>query len=281
MPTSRRNTLARDRVFYPVSDDMGEHELQTLMRELLRPLLARLLASRGLVAHAGSDQFIYWERGNVKACVAPDLYVLPGVPQERVIKSWKTWEERGLVPSLAIEIVTTDVVKDYEECPELYRALGVRELVIYDPKIEAAPRRIKRWRFQVYRRTSRGFSRVVATDVDRVRSHALGAWLRVVGEGMARRLRIATGLRGETLLPTSDEVAKTAHGRAEEERNRAEAERKRADAEHERAEAECERAEAERERAEAERERANRLETALRRALDESRSRRRRRPRRA
>ncbi len=238
---------------------MGEHELQTLMRELLRPLLARFLASRERVAHAGSDQFIYWKRGDVKACVAPDLYVLPEIRQERVIRSWKTWEEHGIVPSLAVEIVTTDVAKDYEEAPELYRALGVRELVIYDPKIEAAPRRIKRWRFQIYRRTPRGFVRVLASDVDRVRSHVLGAWLRVTGEGMERRLRIATGLRGETLFLTGEE-----------------AERQQAALERDRAAAERERAEVERERAAAERDRADRLEEALREAL--AKSTRRRRP---
>jgi len=218
MSTPRRS-VARDRTVYPVSDDMGEHELQTLMRELLRPMLARFLAERGVVAHAGSDQFIYWECGDAKACVAPDLYVLPGVPQKRVIKTWKTWEEGDIVPSLAVEIVTTDVEKDYEEAPDRYRDLGVRELVIYDPKVEGAPRRIKRWRFQVYRRTPRGLVRVIATNADRVRSHVLGAWLRVVGEGAERRLRIATGLRGETLMPSA----------AEAERIRAEAERTRAD----------------------------------------------------
>ena len=78
----------------------------------------------------------------------------------------------------------------------------MRERVIYDPRVEAAPRRIRRWRFQIYRRTHAGFARVLATDDDRVRSRALGAWLRVTGEGMERRLRVAMGLRGETLLPT-------------------------------------------------------------------------------
>ncbi len=37
---------------------MGEHELQRLIAELLRPLLERFLAERGIVAHAGADQFV-------------------------------------------------------------------------------------------------------------------------------------------------------------------------------------------------------------------------------
>lgn len=43
---------------YPEADDMGEHELQRLIAELLRPLLERFLAERGIVAHAGADQFV-------------------------------------------------------------------------------------------------------------------------------------------------------------------------------------------------------------------------------
>jgi len=97
MPVLRRRQP--ECVVYPVSDDMGEHELQTRMRELLRPLLARLLASRGLRAHAGSDHFIYSEKGNPRACVAPDLYVLPGGTQSRVIKTWKTWEDEASSPA--------------------------------------------------------------------------------------------------------------------------------------------------------------------------------------
>jgi len=213
MPLPRRREI--DRVVYPISDDMGEHELQTLMREMLRPLLARFLAARGIDAHAGSDQFIYWEKGNPAACVAPDLYVLPGVPQSRVIANWKTWEERGIAPSLGIEIVTGDVEKDYEEAPERYDALGARELVIYDTRLEPGPRRIRRWRFQIYRRVSGRFARVVATDDDRVRVRTLGAWLRVTGEAMERRLRLATGARGDTLVPTADEEARALLARAE------------------------------------------------------------------
>lgn len=219
MPLSRRREI--DRVVYPVSDDMGEHELQTLMREMLRPMLARFLASRGVDAHAGSDQFIYWEKGNPAACVAPDVYVLPGVSQRRVISTWKTWLERGVVPSLAIEIVTGDVEKDYEDAPARYAALGVKEVVIYDTRLEPGPRRIRRWRFQVYRRSASRLTRVIATDDDRVRLRSIGAWLRVLGEGVDRRLRLATGVKGEALVPTSDEDARAADARAAAERARA------------------------------------------------------------
>src|SRR5512133_1843539 len=94
-----------DRTFYPVEDDLGEHELQTYILELLRPLLARLMAERGTVAHVGSDQFIYWEKYAPTECVAPDLYVLPGVRQSIAIETWKLWEQGGVAPSFALEVV--------------------------------------------------------------------------------------------------------------------------------------------------------------------------------
>lgn len=204
MPLPRRREI--DRVVYPISDDMGEHELQTLMREMLRPMLAQFLADRARGdVHVGSDQFIYWEEGNREACVAPDIYVLPGVSSQRVVSTWKTWEEGNVVPSLAIEIVTGDVEEDYEDAPRRYRELGVRELVVYDTRVAPAPRRIRRFRFQLFRRIGGTFRRVLATNDDRIRSRVIGAWLRATGDGDAKRLRLATGARGEVLVPTMEE----------------------------------------------------------------------------
>src|SRR5262245_12844801 len=104
---------------YPEADGMGEGELQRLITELLRPLIARFLAERGVVAHAGADQFVYWRKGRPTSRVAPDVYVLPGVPQSQVITSWKTWET-GIVPSFVLEIVSNDVQKDYDDNPALF-----------------------------------------------------------------------------------------------------------------------------------------------------------------
>ena len=53
----------RKSVLYPESDDMGEHEIQRLIAELLRPLIDRFLVERRRPAHVGADQFIYWKEG--------------------------------------------------------------------------------------------------------------------------------------------------------------------------------------------------------------------------
>jgi len=43
--------------------------------------------------------------------IAPDIYVLPGIPQSRVEKVWKLWEE-AVVPSLKAARDTEKAVRD-------------------------------------------------------------------------------------------------------------------------------------------------------------------------
>jgi hypothetical protein len=107
------------------------------------------------------------------------------------------------VPSFALEVVSKDVDKDYVEGPPLYAALGVRELVIFDPEFSLGRDRV---RWQVYRRSARKrWTMEERTDADRVRSKVLGCWLRAVGHGTGTRIRLATGLRGDDLVPTPEE----------------------------------------------------------------------------
>ena len=190
-------------VVYPETDDMGEHELQRYIAELLRPLLERWLGEQRRVAHAGADQFFYWVQGDPGRRRAPDVYVIDGVAQDiPEVASWKTWE--GHCPTFALEIVGDDWKKDYEEAPADYGALGTRELVVFDPW--ATGRSKKRLRWQVWRRVARrGLVRVEATQGDRVESRALGCWLRAVAERGHTRLRLATGPQGEALVPTEGE----------------------------------------------------------------------------
>ncbi|MFO0548240.1 MAG: Uma2 family endonuclease [Polyangiaceae bacterium] len=257
---SRVLRAREDVTVYPVEEKVGEDFLQRLIVELLRPMVERWLAEQGVVALTGADQFVYFRRGDTRKRVAPDVFVLPGVRPGRRVRSWKTWEE-GIVPSFALEVVSLDVDKDYIDAPTLYRELGVKELVVFDPDYEAEP---GRYRFQVFRLSkSRGVVREV-TNEDRVRSKTLGCWIRATGVGETTRLRLATGPHGDALVPTDAEereherTEKEAE-RAAKEHERAEKERERAAKEHERAEKERERAAKEAERAEKERERARRI----------------------
>jgi Uma2 family endonuclease len=207
MRPSARTARPHDPTVYPVEEKVGEDILQRWIVELLRPLLQRWLEQRHVEAFVGADQFVYWKQYDPHKRVAPDLYVLPGVSPTTYVRSWKTWET-GIAPSFSLEVVSSDWEKDYSEAPPLYEAAGVQELVIFDPAAEERPRGA---RWQVWRRVGkRGLTRVEATDGDRIRSKTLGVWLRAVGEGRSTRIRIATGARGDDIVPTAEEAERAA-----------------------------------------------------------------------
>jgi len=190
-------------VDYPETDHMGEHALQRFIAELLRPLIVAWLLTLGRRLFVGADQFFYLVEGDTRQRIAPDVYVLPGVDPDCAPSCWKRWEIPG-GPSFALEIVSSRFHKDYDDMPPAYARLGAKELVIFDPHATARSRVRVRW--QVYRRLGRrGFRLVERSNEDRVYSVELGCFLRVVGDGDQRRIRLATGARGDVVVPTTEE----------------------------------------------------------------------------
>jgi len=184
--------------------------LQRWIIELLRPLLQWWLTQRGVKAFVGADQFIYWRQHDPHARVAPDMYVLPGVEPRTRVRTWKLWQDR-VVPGFALEVVSQDWEKDYTEVPARYQALGVPEVLVFDPGCAEHSDGV---RWQVFRRVGkRGLVCVERTQDDRVRSKALGCWFRVVGEGRDTRVRLAVGQRGEELVQTAEEREEAALAR--------------------------------------------------------------------
>jgi Uma2 family endonuclease len=194
----------REAVYDPFEEDMGENSLQRFISELFRPLVEEHLAALRGPTFVGADQYVGWDADDPEKVLSPDVYVLPGVEPGEEFDFWKVWQT-GIVPSFALEIVSKRKKKDYATVPPLYGELGVGELIIFDPRYR---RRREGLRFQVYRKVARrGFVRVEATNADRVRSRALGCWIRVVGEGKAQRLRLAAEPAGDVLVPTAAEKA--------------------------------------------------------------------------
>jgi hypothetical protein len=228
-----------DPTFYPVEDDMPQGMLYGLIIELLRPLVARWLDERGVRACVGADNFIYWVQHAPTICVAPDVYVMRDVDPGLAPGCWKLWEQ-GAPPSFALEVIGGDGRKDDVITPRRHDDLGTRELVIFDATSASG-----RPRFQVDRRDDEGRLALARhTDADRVRSRELGAWLRAVGAGDDLRLRLATGARGDTLVPTDAERAdaeRAARTREQAARERERAAREAAEAEVDRLRAEIER----------------------------------------
>ena len=209
---------SEDRTIYPEEERVGEDIVQRWIVELLRPLVERWLAQRGEPCFVGADQFIYFEQFNPRRYVAPDVYVLPGVAADTPVRSWKVWET-GVVPSFALEVVSSDWQKDYREAPGEHELLGTRELVIFDPRFEE--RREGR-RFQRYVRSGDRLELAEHGNLPLLYSEVLGVWLRAVGEGSRLRLRLAESRDSAILFPTAEEAERRAK---EAERQAKEAER--------------------------------------------------------
>src|SRR6186713_2542051 len=113
---------------FPVAAKVPESTHHLELRTALYQLLRFFLKGRAVV---GSDQFMYYDASNPKACLAPDVYLRLGSGNTD-ITSWKTWE-RG-TPELAIEITSRSDAPDepWENKLARYHQLGVRELLRFD-----------------------------------------------------------------------------------------------------------------------------------------------------
>lgn len=222
----KANKLESD-VWYPAEEVVPETLLHFRIRTLLWHLVQRHLAGTGRRALTGSDQFIYWEEGNNKKSIAPDVYVVLGEDPHRGVRVWKTWEESG-APDLVVEIVSNDVRKDYVLGPSQYDSMGVQELIVYDPNPTEG-----RVRWQVYRRDEGGgLVPWDQTSGDRVHSQVLDCMLReVMAPEGEQRIRLGTGPDGETLLLAAEEAEWAERAQKEAERAQKEAERAQKEAE--------------------------------------------------
>src|SRR5262245_16723499 len=121
------------RVHYPESDGkpLGETDQhRDLMNDLIFALKLFLANVRAYVA---GNLCIYFEEGNPKSVVAPDVFVILGVQQRRR-RVYKAWEEGGRLPDVVIDLTSKKTrVADQTTKPALYAQLGVREYFQFDP----------------------------------------------------------------------------------------------------------------------------------------------------
>jgi Uma2 family endonuclease len=189
-------------------------ELKTLVYQFLKLAFADQ-------AHIGCDQFVYWDAGNPRMCLAPDAFLRFGGPDE-LFGSWKVWE-RG-APHVAVEIISDHDARDRNWEGKLlqYRHLGVRELVRFDP--EAAEKKLQVWH------------RVEDDLVEReappesMRSNVLpGYWLVVPDAKLGPSLRLSHDEQGRALFLTPTEAEAQAR-QAEAQARQAEAQARQAEA---------------------------------------------------
>ncbi len=122
-----------DGIYYP-----AEEERTVPLSEQALRLIAYLYHALRYVfearedVHVGADQFLYWEPGNIEKKIAPDGFVIQGVPHEPPRAVIRIWEEA--VPDLVIEISSEGSRGDDRgKKLEIYQnVLRVPEYLIYD-----------------------------------------------------------------------------------------------------------------------------------------------------
>jgi Uma2 family endonuclease len=182
-----------------------ETTIHLRLRTALFLILERELRGRAFV---GSDQFVYWDPTNPRACLAPDVLVRLEGPLG-FPRSFKTWEHGA--PHIAVEIISADDSRDrnWAEKLERYRRSGVAELVRFDPE-DDAPLRI--WDLVEGDMVERDLS-----DPDGRRCDALQAYWYVSDDPtLGKMLRLARKPDGKEPLLTPEEAEQQSQRRVAE-----------------------------------------------------------------
>jgi Uma2 family endonuclease len=200
---------------FPAGEVVPEGKRHQLLRTALFDILTVAFADR---AGIGCDQFVYWNARDPKVCVAPDVMLRFGQPDD-IFDSWKTWQ-RG-APHLAVEIASAP--GEIEPKVPKYHELGVEELVAFDADDRAAPLRI--WHREgedLVEQELRGARTALSVTLD-------AYWTVREDTKLGLILRLAHDPEGKELFPTRAEAevrAREAEARAREAEVRArEAER--------------------------------------------------------
>ena len=180
---------------FPVEAEVPESQRHFELRTELYQLLSFHLEGRATV---GSDQFLYFDASNPKACLAPDVFLKLGAEGPE-IDSWKTWE-RG-TPDLAIEIASRSDAPDepWQTKLDRYHRSGIPELVQFN---EGSPQQLRIWDYV----NGDLAERIVSADAP-APCAALGLWWVVVPDPRwGTRLRLAHDAHGRHLVPTRSET---------------------------------------------------------------------------
>jgi Uma2 family endonuclease len=183
-------------VEYPTSDGqpMAESPFHArVMLDLLFCLDLRYLAVAD--AWVGSNFFLFYEQGNPKARVSPDVMLAKGVARwDR--PNYQLWKERP--PSLIVEVTSRKTrSKDTGPKKDLYERIGVEEYILFDPLGDYL-----RPQLQGYRLLRGRYQPIPLAEDGTLLSRTTG--LRMKPEG--RRLRLIDAATGEPLL-WSEETA--------------------------------------------------------------------------
>ena len=127
------SALSRAAVEYPNSDGKPLAENDAQLAAILYAIgVLRVRFAERRDVYVSGDLLIYYEEGNPRVSVAPDVFVVFGV-EDRMRMSYKVWEE-GKGPDFVLEVASPGTWReDVGPKREVYARLGVGEYWLYDP----------------------------------------------------------------------------------------------------------------------------------------------------
>jgi Uma2 family endonuclease len=217
--------LRDEEIEYPTSDGrpMAESNLhRKVMADLIAALERHFLDDP--LAWAGGNFLLYFEKGNPRASVSPDVVLVRGIEKwDRPL--YKLWEE-GRPPDFVIEVTSSSTRReDLSKKKDLYERLGVSEYFLFDPTGDYLNPRLQGYGLEQGR-----YLRLAQEPDGSLPSRITN--LRLRPEGL--NLRLTDARTGEKLLWIAEETV----AREVAERKAEEAERKVEDAEQRAKEAE-------------------------------------------
>ncbi|HEY7213132.1 MAG TPA: Uma2 family endonuclease [Thermoanaerobaculia bacterium] len=182
--------LQRD-FHYPESDGkpMAETDLhRDEMVDLIKALDRRYRDAPDV--YVSGNLFLYYVKGDPRAVVAPDVFLVKGVPK-RKRRIYKLWEE-GQPPLLVIEL-TSDSSQDEDLTKKkaCYERLGVEEYFLHDPYQDYLDPSL-----QGFRLVKGRYQRIAPQTDGSLQSLTTGLLLRTEG----KRLRLVDAATEEPLL---------------------------------------------------------------------------------
>ncbi|MCD9186843.1 MAG: Uma2 family endonuclease [Pyrinomonadaceae bacterium] len=183
-------------VYYPETDgtEMGQNSIHFWFINTLAQMLELFFAWRKDVFVTG-DIMLYYEEGEPKRFVAPDLMICFGVKNtpRRVYELWK----EKVAPSIIFEIASESTwQKDISVKYALYERLGVSEYYVYDPERSYLPNPLMAYHLK------NGEYEAVETKNNRVYSPLLN--LELVDDGLTLKFFDHEKIE---FLPTIQELA--------------------------------------------------------------------------
>jgi len=210
-------------VNYPESDGRPMGETDEHRDEMVREMELLRRFFEGQCVYVSGDLLVYYEQGNPKKFVVPDVFVVKDrEPKKR--RTYKLWVERK-APDVIFEVTSRKTrKKDTVTKPALYGHLGVKEYFLFDPTEDYLDPPL-----QGHRLVGDQFREIAGDGLGALLSDELGLRLQVE-RGQLVFYRLDTGER----LLTAEEACQAA-----ERRWRGEAEARQAEAKARQAEAEA------------------------------------------